>query len=489
MRSPVAVRLGAQRPSWHKPPPAPHHDSDGEEAVRLAESVGLVLDDWQAWWLRQALAVRPDGDWASKENVLICARQCGKNGVLAAMELFALDQLAEPLTIHSAHEVPTALNHFRYMLALIDGSYLRKKVAHVSHTNGKESIEFRNGAVLQFRARGRNSGRGLTAGRLVFDEAFKIPAESMGALVPTLRAVPNAQITYASSAPKADSVVLHSLIARGRAGDPSDRLFYAEWGNVQGTSMDDVDAWYRANPALGIRIDESALHDEYRTLVSGGDPDLVAEFSREAVGIGELPNSMGRSVKLPADAWTATGVSDAVARTFADRVFAFDVSLEGGWSSIASAGGTLLAPYVEVFEHAPGTGWLPGRLSELAARHPKVEFVCNGAGPAGAQVRAVLARFADDGILPERLRQLSGVEYRQACGAFYVDVVEGRLKRPAQGQGPLDLAAADATERIVGDAWVWDIRSATAPISPLVAVTLARALLPLAEPPRPVFAY
>jgi len=52
------------------------------------------------------------------------------------------------------------------------------------------------------------------------------------------------------------------------------------------------------------------------------------------------------------------------------------------------------------------------------------------------------------------------------------------LKRP-DGQGPLDRAAADAAERPLGDAWAWDLRSATVPISPLVACTIARALLPI----------
>jgi hypothetical protein len=58
-------------------------------------------------------------------------------------------------------------------------------------------------------------------------------------------------------------------------------------------------------------------------------------------------------------------------------------------------------------------------------------------------------------------------------------VIEGRLRRPA-GQGPLDVAAGDAAERVLGDAWAWDRRSSAVPISPLVAVTVARALLPTA---------
>jgi hypothetical protein len=484
MKSPGSVRQGEQRPKWHKLPPG-RTTSAGTEAVELAASAGLVLDEWQAWWLDHALAERADGDWCAKENVLITGRQSGKNGALAALELFYLFMLGDPLVIHSAHELPTAINHFHFLLSIIDATPdLSRQCKRPTFTNGEQAINLHSGAVLKFRARGKNSGRGLTAARLVFDEAFKIPAEAMGALLPTLRAMRNTQVTYASSAPKADSTVLHSLIRRGRADDPDDRLFYAEWGNPPGTAMDDVDAWYAANPALGIirnngtGITEEALHDEYRSLVAGGDPELIAEFSREAVGIGEEPIETVKPVKLPADKWAATeGPPPPIAP--GQVTVAYDVDLNSASASIAIGAGSINAPYVEVVDFAEGAGWVPARLVEIVQRWKPVAVGCNGAGPAGSMVGPVLAAFKDAGLDIE-LTQMSAVEYKQACGGFYGDVVEGRLVHPP-GQGPLDAAAADAGERPLGDAWAWDRRSASVPISPLVAPTIARALLPIEE--------
>ena len=331
------VRLGAQRPRWQKLPPSVA-SSAGPEAVDLAASAGIILDDWQEWWLGHALSERPDGNWSAKENVLITGRQAGKNGVLGALELFYLFLLGDPLVIHSAHELPTAINHFNFMLAVIDGCPdLSKKCKRPTFTNGEQAINLRSGAMLKFRARGKNSGRGLTASRLVFDEAFKIAAESMGALMPTLRAMRNTQITYASSAPKHDSNVLHGLINRGRADDPDDRLFYAEWGNPIGTAMDDVDAWYQANPSLGVirsngtGVEEQSLHDEYRSLVSGGDEDLIAEFAREAAGIGELPLTVdAKPIKIPADKWASDLTeADILERWPKATSLAFDVTRDG----------------------------------------------------------------------------------------------------------------------------------------------------------------
>ena len=158
-------------------------------------------------------------------------------------------------------------------------------------------------------------------------------------------------------------------------------------------------------------------------------------------------------------------------------MISFDVDVDGAKASIAIASGSLSSPYVEVIDHRDGVGWLPARLAELVLKFSPTVVGVNGAGPAGAQVGPVLAAFAEAGISAELLEQLNTNAFKQACGGFYSDVVEGRLRRPA-GQGPLDVAAGDAAERVLGDAWAWDRRSSAVPISPLVAVTVARALLP-----------
>ena len=62
--------------------------------------------------------------------------------------------------------------------------------------------------------------------------------------------------------------------------------------------------------------------------------------------------------------------------------------------------------------------------------------------------------------------------------------------RPA-GQDYLDAAAADATDRQLGDGFAWHLRQANVPISPLGAITVARFLLPTEVPvkPEPMFAF
>ena len=165
----------------------------------------------------------------------------------------------------------------------------------------------------------------------------------------------------------------------------------------------------------------------------------------------------------------------------------FDVDIDSGSASVAIGHGTISDPYVELIEHHDRTDWLPDRIVSLVKKWQPTAVACNGAGPAGAMVGPVQFALAQAG-LDYQVRQFNGQEYQQACGGIYASIVQGELSRPP-GQGPLDLAGEDATDRPLGDAWVWDRRSATVPISPLVAVTIARALLPIEAPGRSVFAY
>jgi hypothetical protein len=115
-------------------------------------------------------------------------------------------------------------------------------------------------------------------------------------------------------------------------------------------------------------------------------------------------------------------------------------------------------------------------MVELIAKWSPLVVGVDGGGPAGALVGPLMAALADAGVSTDLVRQMSTVDMKQACEGFFTDVLEGRLRRPT-GQGPLDVAAADACDRRVGDAWLWDRRSATVPNCPLVAVTIARSLL------------
>ena len=186
----------------------------GQEFIDLAESVGLLLDDWQQYHVRVATAIRDDGWWAASEYADVDPRQNGKGGVIEALELGFLYLLKTPLVLYSAHYFPTSLESFRRMQRIIDGSDdLRRKTMKPQVSNGKEGFELTpsaGGSRLRYLARSKNAGRGFSAPVVFFDEAFSLDAEAMAALIPTMSAQVNPWAGYFSSAAKSNSTQLHA---------------------------------------------------------------------------------------------------------------------------------------------------------------------------------------------------------------------------------------------------------------------------------------
>jgi hypothetical protein len=470
------VRIGRQVPTFERLAPESVDTTAADIVVDMAAAANMPLDDWQQHVARGAFARRPDGKWAAFETALVIPRQNGKSALIEAMILAALFVWRERRIVYSAHKFNSAQEVFFRLRTLIEESEFADEVANVYTANGKESILLRSGARVGFVARSKGSLRGFTGDRIIFDEAYDLPTSMLGNMIPALAARSEStrtgpQVVYASSAAHASSVQLHALGERARSADPG-KLYFAEWRADDGVADDDVDAWYEANPALGIRISEEFVADELRAL--SANPD---EFRRERLGIPDpLPATEDELAKLPADRWSATTTATPPDVVPGELVLAYDV--HNGVSSVSMASGTLSAAYVEIVAHQSGDGWLPARLVELALKwKPTAIGLDSGNGPSAAILGPIREAFEDAGLDPEVLRPLSGRAYRDACGGFFQAVVDGTLRRPVVSPDNLDTAGCKAPERVIGDAFVWDRRRSSVPLAPLVAATVARSLL------------
>lgn len=446
----AARRVGAQRPSQWCAPEA--KSSAAPEAIELAAACGLELDDWQQWVLTKALGERANGKWAAVEVGLIVPRQNGKNAILEALELLGLT-FGRLNIIHSAHKFDAARNHFDRMVQLIESNDdVRKLVKNVYTANGKESIAMRDGATLRFVARSRGAVRSRSSDLVVLDEAFDLPQTAIGAMMPSLSARPNPQIWYTSSAPHADSAVLHGVRERAVAGRDK-RLAFFEWGNEANVDPEDRDAWYLANPGLGIRIEEDFIERELIAMSS-------AEFARERLGVPEVEDMAPSAVDFAA--WEAC--CDPHGQIEHGLVLALDVAPDRAWASIAAAGyrsdGVL---QVEVVDRREGTRWVVGRAAELVERW---------GGPIvldpRSQTGGLLSALKLEGV---EVKEISTLELSQGCAAFLGAISDQQVRHI--GQRPLDLAIAGAATRTLGESWAWSRISSQVDISPLVACTLA----------------
>lgn len=458
---------GAQRPRVSSIPPYAY--SAGPEAVELAASAGLHLDDWQQWVLTQALGEREgDANWSAFEVGLIVPRQNGKGSVLEARELYGLVAIAEErLIVHSAHLFKTSKEAFHRVLRLLESTDdLKRKIRKVTWTRGDEGIEMVDGSRLSFVARSKGGGRGLSGDVLILDEAFALTDDHMEALMPIMSARDNAQIWYTSS-PPLDAVtgeVLFGVRARGVAGDPV--LAWMDWGAERGVDLDDRKVWAAANPALNIRIAEEAVERERRSMKGDG-------FGRERLGI--WPETAGSAVISP-ERWQALADVGSVAGN--DVAFAVDA----GWARHNSSIG-VYSPrpdgrgHIELVDYRPGTGWIVARLAELKARWNPVAIGIDGKGPAASlldDLAAVGITPPEDPDAPRRgdLAVPYASDVAAACGQFLDAIAAEKLAHIDQPE--LTLAVDGAQTRYIGDARAWARRTATEDISPLVAVTLAR---------------
>lgn len=459
MRSPSAERIGSQRPAKQHLP-ADIVTSVAPDVIELAETAGLFLDDWQKWVLHYACAESiPDVAWSAFEVSLLVSRQNGKGSILEARQLAGLFYFREPFAVHSAHEFKTAHEHFLRMINLIEGTPdLDRQVHKIRRGAGEQAIELKTGERLRFIARSTGSGRGMTGDVVYLDEAFALTPAMMGALMPTLSAVPNPQIWYTSSAPRKESEVLHGIRKRAVEGG-SDRLFHAEWCADPDVTLDDVDAWYQANPALGIRISEDYVRSEFDAM-----RHIPQEFLRERLGVPEEPEGI-ESGPVPLEVWES--LTDGQSATAGAVRLAFDMSSDRQWSTFGLAGRRLDGlTHVEVRDSKPGTDWVVARCKELTEGHGVPVSVVKGSPGA-----SFIDVFQSSGI---RVDVVSTAEYAEFCGRF-IDATRG--EQPSlrhRGDPRLMRSLATVQTKPAGDGGVvWSRRTSTADISPLTAATVA----------------
>lgn len=447
-------------------PPADR--TNGDIAAQVGEDLGLPPDEDQRAILDAIYAYRDEDPSkpACFEAAIVAPRQNIKTSTLEIAALTDLFVFREPLHIWTAHLFKTAQQTFKHMVTLVESNPEYRRFCRKPRTaNGDEAIALLTGEEIQFHARSKGGGRGLTARKVTLDEALFLQQLDMGALLPTLATIPEAQVRYSGSAGMVGSDVWRSVRDRGRtAADPG--LAYFEWSaehriclddhcqhapGVKGCVLDDRELWRQANPALGRRITVETLENLRRSMPA-------EEFAREFLGWWEEPAVGG--LGFPVEAWEACANRRAV--LVDPPTIAFDVSPGHASASIVACGGPL-----HVVEHGRGASWIVEKLLELRDKHHPSAIALMPSGPAGA----LIPDLERAGI---ELTLLDGRQEMLACAGFLAGVVDGTLEH--RDEAALNDAIAGAVRRQVGDAWKWSRRDSTVDISSLVAATVARYL-------------
>lgn len=487
------TRVGCEVPRIYTPPlrELTPKTSLGFSVIEFAEEVLEVeLLPWQRWLLVHMLELRPDGTLRFRTVVILMARQNGKSTLSQIVALWFMYVYGTPLVIGTAQDLDVAEEIWQGAVDLVEETpELNQLKQHVVRVNGKKSLILTTGERYKVKAANRRAGRGLTGDVILLDELREHQSwDAWGAVTKTTMARAMALVLAMSNAGDATSVVLRYLrkLAHAALGDPDginkdddlelpddeeleldeddDSLAIFEWSAPPGTALRDRAGWAQANPALGYLISERTVASAVRT-----DPEWI--FRTEVLcqwseGTLEGP--------FPPGSWEASADPGSRRAPGAPVALCVDVSWDRSHAYIGLASTREDGLYhVEVIARRAGTEWVapwltsPERSEDVLGAPVAVQ--AKGAPASG------LVKVLKDAKV--RVIEWGGSGLGAGTGAFYDRV------RAAVGEGSentelrhrdqpvLNLAAATASTRPVGDAWLWDRRRSPTDVSPLIAVT------------------
>lgn len=456
-----------------------------------ADILGIDLLPWERWFLIHALELLPDDSLRFRTIVLLVARQNGKSTVLQILALWTIYVLARRLVIGTAQNLDVAEEVWEGAVEMAEEvDDLAAEIGKISRVNGKKFLKLTGGERYKVAAASRRGGRGLSGDLVLLDELREHQSwDAWAAVTKTTMARALAQVWCASNAGDASSVVLRWLrrMAHLEVGDPDgladaeeigpadevdeddlgeDTLGIFEWSAPPGCAISDRDGWAQANPAMGYLITEQAIASAART-----DPEWV--FRTEVLcqwmeGTTEGP--------FPPDAWEACADppdGDHPGSQIADDsdiTFCVDVSWDRSTAHIAAAGRRDDGlPHVEVIASRTGTDWVVDWLTD--PRHPARAKRPVAVQAKRAPATSLIVPLNDAGVEVVEWDGVSGTgelydHVRAAVGDGESGVELRHLNQPI-----LNVAAANAATRPVGDSWAWDRRKSPVDIAPLVAGT------------------
>lgn len=437
----------------------------GGAVAQVAERLKLPFMPWQREVVDTAFEVDDRGQLVYRTVVLTVPRQSGKSSLLLAVRVARavlpyFRELSGPqLILH------TAQTRLAARVKLVDEHKPRLEQTPFARflsfrlSTGQEAVVYKHGSVDMVIASGEASGHGSVVDLGVIDEAFAQPDSRLEtALRPAMLTRPSSQLWIVSTAGLPDgSPYLREKVLQGRKlaiDGVTDGVCYHEWSADPEADPGAVSTWRSAMPALGITQPLEAVTADWNATTD------VDSFRRSHLNV--WVELSARSSVWPAALWAELTARDA--RTSETPCFGFDVTPDRTMSSIAACSVFDGKPLLEIVDRRPGTSWVVNRLAELNARWKPNMVACDAAGPAGSLLADLSAAGVDARVLSHR-------EYASACGLLFDAVNERAVQHT--GDAALNDAVRDATTRQTGDVWLWDRRSSSADISPLVAATLA----------------
>ena len=515
-------RFGSEVPRVFTPPlrPLTRDTTLGFDVIDFASDVlGIDLFPWQKWLLIHMLEILEDGSLRFRTVVVLVARQNGKSTLSQVLALWFMVVWGWPLVLGTAQDLETAEEVWQGAVDLVEeDDELSKLLKRVVKVNGKKALELTTGARYKVKAANRRAGRGFTGNLIMLDELREHQSwDAWGAITKTTMAQLEALVLALSNAGDATSIVLRYLrkMAHAAVGDPDginadddpsmllptegdldddnldidddfeqdeDTLALFEWSAPPGCDVRDRDAWAMANPSMGYSITERTISSACKT-----DPEWV--FRTEVLcqwsdGSLEGPFPPGT---WEAGRWVQLAPDEKPPKIVGNVKACIDISHDRTITYVAFAGYREDGlPQVEIVAQRAGQDWVKGWLMD-AKRRGRIDALTGQSK--GAPVSALLKDLKvalddreDDFDVP--IEDWGSDDLAGWTGTFYDLVRAGGMTDGGEQVGvrhlpqpALDIAAATAVTKPLGERFVWDRSKSATDIAPLVAATGAIGLL------------
>ena len=373
---PTFERIGEYSYSWGR-----------DVAEMFEEDGGATFYPAQRYELDLMLARNEDGSPAATTLGISKSRQNGKS--YAARFYAAYMAVFEHRDVlYSAHHSSTTKKMFMALCDLFESPErfpeFSTDVKSVSHARGYEGIYFRDwrdangdmqkGGCIEFATRTNSGARGGTYSVIVFDEAQELTSDQQEAMLPTVSAAADAknvklmpqQIFIGTPpGPTCNGDVFKEMHHRAHEGKGG-AAWWLEWSVEQsefdksGFGIDEaIELAYKTNPAMGYRIAEKTVANEYETMRLDG-------FARERLGWWTPVVERKSDYAIDKDAWEACASDEMKpeGKTAYGVKFSADGTLVCLCGAVIGPDGNTRISLIDIKPTGLGVRWLADWLNE-----------------------------------------------------------------------------------------------------------------------------
>lgn len=478
------MKIGRQEPTFSVV--GEYAYSYGSEVVEMFEEEGgATFYPSQKKELELMLARNKNGEPSALTIGISKPRQNGKSYAARYYAVY-MGVFEHRQVLYSAHHSTTTNKMFNALCNLFESPErypdFAADVKKVSHVRGYEGIYFKDwkdengqihdGGCIEFATRTNSGARGGTYSVIVIDEAQELTNEQQEAMLPVISAASEVsdvgkmpQQIFIGTPPGASC---HGTIFRGMYktahSEEKGNAWWLEWsidakdlGAVITDADKAIELAYQTNPAMGYRIAEKTVLNEYETMSIDG-------FARERLGWWSPVITETVDYAINHKLWTECK-SDLM-KPDGKTAYGVKFSADGSIVSLAGAviddAGMIRISLIDMKNTGQGTQWLADWLNE---RYKKASCVVID-GRNGVDV--LVDKIKDTWITKNSVIKAGMKDVVAAVGMLTDAINEKRLTWYSK-QEVLNDSAISSIKRPIGGGWGFGGENST----PIEACSLA----------------